>query len=136
MSVDTRSGPVHSDDLGDSHSLALRGADAPRSVSYPTPSKRTETSLVRFTPAEFRTVSERARECGLPPARFIREAALGAVPKARRAPANAELIRHLAHAGTVLQQLAGDARERANAPAQAALEGALSELLDVIRRVE
>lgn len=98
--------------------------------------KRTEASLVRFTPDEFRAVTARARECGLPPARFIREAALGAVPKARRTPANAELIRQLARIGTELRQLAGDARNRGDALTTDALSGALAELLDTIRRVE
>ena len=98
--------------------------------------KRTEASLVRFTPDEFRTVTERARECGLPPARFIREAALGAVPKARRTPANAELIRQLARIGTELRLLAGGARDREDVPTAEALSGALVELLNAIRRVE
>ena len=100
------------------------------------PNKRTEASLVRFTRDEFRAVTERARECGLPPARFIREAALGAVPKARRTPANAELIRQLARIGTELRQLTGGARDRDEVPTAEALSGALVELLDAIRRVE
>lgn len=100
------------------------------------PNKRTEASLVRFTRNEFRAVTDRARECGLPPARFIREAALGAIPKARRTPANAELIRQLARIGTELRQLAGVARDRDDALTTDALSGALSELLDAIRQVE
>ena len=100
------------------------------------PNKRTEASLVRFTRDEFRVVTERARECGLPPARFIREAALGAVPKARRTPANAELIRQLARIGTDLRQLAGGARAGDDALTADAVNGALAELLDAIRRVE
>lgn len=130
-------------------STATDSADLPRADTGPTgpvampprsaaaaPSKRTAASLVRFTAAEFRAVTQRAGECGLPPARFIREVALGAVPKARRAPANAELIRQLARAGTALQQLARGARERGEAPAAAALEQALAELLEAVRRVE
>lgn len=100
------------------------------------PNKRTEASLVRFTRDEFRAVTDRARECGLPPARFIREAALGAVPKARRTPANAELIRQLARIGTALRQLAAGGRDRDDALTSDALSGALAELLDTIRRVE
>lgn len=98
--------------------------------------KRSEASLVRFTRDEFRAVTERARECGLPPARFIREAALGAVPKARRTPANAELIRQLARIGTELRLLAGGARDRDDPLTAEALSRALAELLDAIRRVE
>ena len=98
--------------------------------------KRTEASLVRFSRDEFRAVTERARECGLPPARFIREAALGAVPKARRTPANAELIRQLARIGTELRRLAGGARDRDEVLTAEAVSGALAELLDTIRRVE
>lgn len=100
------------------------------------PNKRTEASLVRFTRHEFRAVTERARECGLPPARFIREAALGAIPKARRTPANAEVIRQLSRIGTELRQLAAGARDRADVLTAEVLSATLSELLDTIRRVE
>lgn len=82
------------------------------------------------------TVAGAHRECGLVPARFIREAALRAVPKARRTPGNAELIRQLARIGAELRQLVGGARDRDDALTAEALSRALAELLDAIRRVE
>ena len=47
------------------------------------PQPRTAAKLIRFAPDELATVCRRTRVCGRTPARFIREAALGAIPKAR-----------------------------------------------------
>jgi hypothetical protein len=47
------------------------------------PQRRTAAKLIRFAPDELAAVSRRARTCGRTPARFIREAALGAIPKVR-----------------------------------------------------
>ena len=117
-----------------------RTASGPRVVVAARATKRTAASLVRFTPEEFRAVTERARECGLPPARYLREVALGAIPKARRSPANAELIRHLARIGTDLRQLitvsaTHDALHDQSRSGDG-LDRALSALLEAIRRVE
>jgi hypothetical protein len=49
------------------------------------PQGRTAAKLIRFAPDELAAVNRRARTCGRTPARFIREAALGAIPKARPA---------------------------------------------------
>lgn len=97
--------------------------------------RRTEKSLVRFTPEEFAVVVARARTCGRAPARFIREVALGAVPRERRSAINAELIRQLARIGNNLNQLATRAHSGAPLPG-AALDQALSELLAAVRRLE
>jgi hypothetical protein len=97
--------------------------------------KRTVQSMVRFTPDEFVAVAERARVCGRPPARYIREVALGAVPKARKATTNAELIRELSAIGNTLQQLRMTPRGVGDAPVAEQCELAFRELLDVIRRI-
>lgn len=90
---------------------------------------------MRFTPDEFAVVAERARTCGRAPARFIREAALGAIPRERRSAANAELVRQLARIGNNLNQLA--ARAHAGAPVlEGAIETALSEVLSAVRRLD
>lgn len=97
--------------------------------------RRTEKSLVRFTPDEFAVVVARARTCGRAPARFIREAALGAIPRERRSAANAEVVRQLARIGNNLNQLATRAHSGAPLPG-AALDEALAELLAAVRRLE
>ena len=96
---------------------------------------RTAKSLVRFTPDEFAIIADRARACGRTPARFIREAALGAVPRERRSAVNADLVRQLARIGNNLNQLAVRAHTGSPLPVDA-LEATLSELLAAVRRVE
>lgn len=120
----------HTSQSGRSEPRAAR--ERPERTAGP---RRTEKSLVRFTPDEFALVTERARTCGRAPARFIREAALGAVPRERRSAANAEFVRQLARIGNNLNQLA--ARVHAGAPVQeAALQSALLELLSAVRRLD
>ncbi len=60
------------------------------------PHGRTAAKLIRFAPDELATVCRLARVCGRTPARFIREAALGAIPKARHNEDRARSL--LAHA--------------------------------------
>jgi len=91
--------------------------------------------MVRFTPDEFAIVAERARVCGRAPARFIREAALGAVPRERRSAANAELVRQLARIGNNLNQLVARVHAGAGLPTES-VEAALAELLAAVRRIE
>lgn len=90
---------------------------------------------MRFTPDEFAVVVARARTCGRAPARFIREVALGAVPRERRSAANAELLRQLARIGNNLNQLVARAHSGAPLPGDA-LDQALAELLSAVRRLE
>ena len=58
---------------------------------------------IRFTAAEWQLIGERARVCGRPPARYVREVALGAVPKVSRPRANAPIIRDLGSIALELQ---------------------------------
>jgi len=67
---------------------------------------RTVAKLVRFSPEEIARISERARTCGRTVARYIREAALGAVPKARHHAERDALLRELARTGRDLARLA------------------------------
>lgn len=48
--------------------------------------RRATTKLLRLYPEELADITARAELCGLKPARFIRERALGARPKAGRIP--------------------------------------------------
>lgn len=67
---------------------------------------RTVAKLVRFSPDEIARVSERARTCGRTVARYVREAALGAIPKARHHSERDALLRELARTGRDLARLA------------------------------
>ena len=105
-------------------------------VPQPSRPKRIEHSMVRFTADEFALIRERARECGRPPARYIRETALGAVPRSRRSAANAAVIRELARIGNALTQLAEVARKSDTSANSAAIEATLGEVLEAIRRID
>ena len=70
------------------------------------PQGRTAAKLIRFGPDELAAVSRRARACGRTPARFIREAALGAIPKARHNEDRDCILLALARVGGQLSVLA------------------------------
>ncbi len=70
------------------------------------PQGRTAAKLIRFAPDELAAVSLRARACGRTPARFIREAALGAIPKARHLDDRDHILLALARLGGQLSLLA------------------------------
>lgn len=97
--------------------------------------KRTVSSMVRFTPDEFLIVAERARACGRPPARYIREAALGSVPKAKRTAGSAELIRELSAIGSTLQELRTIAGGATGETVAVRCEMVLLNVLDTIRKI-
>ena len=98
--------------------------------------ERREPRKIRYTHAEWATVVRRARECGKPPARYVREVSLGAVPKAKRSVADAELIREIGRIGNTLHQLAKVAAERDVSLRPEALADALAELLAAVRRID
>ena len=70
------------------------------------PERRTAAKLIRFHPDELARITERARACGRTPARFIRETALGAIPKARQNAATGAALYELARIGKRLDELA------------------------------
>lgn len=76
-----------------------------------------------------------AQATGRPPARYVREASLGAAPKARRNRENDEMIRELGRIGTALTHLARLAKESGRIPEHSAIETALQELLATVRRL-
>lgn len=104
-------------------------------VSRAVSARRTVSSMVRFTPDEWRTIEERARVCGRVPAVYIREAALGAAPRARRVPEHADLIRQLAGLGNTLAALAQVARSGTCEDVAQMTERVLAAVLDTVRRV-
>jgi hypothetical protein len=76
--------------------------------------RRTTAKLIRFTPEELVCVTARAHACGLTPARFIRETALGAIPHARPHRDRDALLRALAHIGAHLERLSGQSMHDAH----------------------
>jgi hypothetical protein len=70
------------------------------------PERRTAAKLIRFHAEELAGITAAARACGQTPARFIRETALGAVPRRRPHTAAEPLLRELARIGRALDQLA------------------------------
>lgn len=70
------------------------------------PERRTAAKLMYFHPEELARITERARVCGQTPARFIRETALGAIPRARQHEATGALLYEMARIGRTLDELA------------------------------
>lgn len=87
-----------------------------------------------YTPGEWDAVVAQARACGRAPARFVREASLGARAGPRPSEVNAALIRELGRSGTALTRLADTARATGALPEAARVEAALDELLVVVRQ--
>jgi mobilization protein NikA len=69
------------------------------------PERRTAAKLIRFHREELALITERAQLCGRTSARFIRETALGAIPKARQHAATDAALRELALIGKRLHEL-------------------------------
>ena len=90
---------------------------------------------IRYTDAEWSVIVERARACGRPPARYVRETSLGSALKPRQSQINASLIRDLGRIGVALQRLEATARETHDLPQAATLEAALSEVIGVVRQL-
>lgn len=84
---------------------------------------------MRVNDTELEFFTERAKLCGLPLSRFIREAARGDAPRARPFETNLEAVHQLARIGNNLNQLA----RHANATRRAKLSRRLEETL---RRVD
>ena len=96
---------------------------------------RTFRKLIRFRESEYARIAERARECGLTPARYIRETALGTAPKARHNHLEMEMIRELSRIGNTLNQLAQMAKRDGDNPREEELHQRLEEVLATIRRL-
>jgi hypothetical protein len=98
--------------------------------------KRTVVKLIRFTPAESQAVTEHAHACGLPVARYVRDTALGAIPRIRRSHKNAEVIRQLGSLGNTIQHLAAVANATGLLSQEMALRDALHAILQAISTIE
>jgi len=100
---------------------------------------RTVAKLVRFSPEEIARVTERAQICGRTTARYIRETALGALPKARHHADCDVLLRELARVGRDLDRLARFAesagQERLSSEDRDRLRSALAAHTDALRAI-
>lgn len=90
---------------------------------------------VRMAPDEWERISARAKECGWTTSRYIRETALGAVPKARPRLVEMEAVRQLARVGNNLNQLAHVANINDEIEREQELSVVLEEVLAAIRRL-
>src|SRR5713226_5213708 len=87
--------------------------------------RRTATKLLRLHREELDRITARAQACGQTPARFIRETALGATPKARQHLDTESVLRTLGRLGRSLEQAARLARSRGDAVLAQRLAAAL-----------
>lgn len=99
------------------------------------PERRTTAKLIRFHAQELARITAAARACGLTPARFIRETALGAIPRPRPRTAAEPLLRELAQIGRALAQLARLAQTGPTAGLAAQVRTALEGHEALIRQV-
>ena len=90
---------------------------------------------IRYTTAEWQAITQRARLCGKPPARYVREVSLGAAPRPRSGQASAELIHELGRVGMALTQLAATARQGGTRLSADAIDSTLAEILSIVRRL-
>jgi hypothetical protein len=97
--------------------------------------RRTAAKLIRFHPDELARITERARACGRTPARFIRETALGAIPKPRHHAATGALLYELARIGRSLDELARLADASQHAALAERARGALDGHWALVRQV-
>jgi len=99
------------------------------------PERRTAAKLIRFHPTELARITARAQACGQTPARFIRETALGSIPKARHDAVTVPLVSELARIGRSLDQLARLAQAGQDAALAKRVRGALDEHWALARQV-
>ena len=101
----------------------------------PATRRRTATKLLRLHPEELADITARAGACGLKPARFIREAALGPMPKARHHVDTDQLLRALARIGRSLERVARLTRTGPGAPLAKHAAAALAEQHALVKQV-
>ncbi|MDQ3673490.1 MAG: hypothetical protein M3365_03815 [Gemmatimonadota bacterium] len=92
--------------------------------------RRTSAKLIQLHPDELTQIVQRAHDSGRTPARFIREAALGAIPKPRHHADRDAMLHELAHIGGVLDQLARLAATGGSGPLPESLTARLGTALD------
>lgn len=90
---------------------------------------------IRFSDDEWTAIVDRARLCGRAPARYVRETALGAVPRRTRTQAIAPVVHQLGRLGNQLRQLSERLTERGESASASEISRALGETLAVVRQL-
>ena len=103
--------------------------------SNPRSTARDRARLVRFNAPELAVITQRARKCGRPVARYIRDCALGRPARAGRSPASDALIRQLSRVAARLIAAAALANEH-HLGCASELEETVGDALDAIRQIE
>jgi hypothetical protein len=80
-------------------------------------------------------VMAHARACGLPPATFVRQVSLGAMPRARRNRTENEMIHRLGRIANDLHRLIRIADLRSARVDAGQLQAVLDEALSAVRRI-
>jgi len=101
----------------------------------PATGRRTTTKLLRLHPEELADITARAQACGLKPARFIREAALGPTPKARHHVETDRVLRALARIGRNLEEVARVTRRGLGAALAKHVAAALAEQHALVKQL-
>ena len=97
--------------------------------------KQTEIVSVRLSPEERDSVRERAAICGKPISTYMREVALGSVPRVRRGHLERKTIYHLSRIGSNLNQIARTANATGRLGDARKIEAAIEELTQAIERL-
>ena len=103
--------------------------------SHPPSSRRTDLLRVRLSKHEREAIRSRADLCRKPLSTFVREVALGSIPRARPGRLEEKAIYHLGRIGNNLNQLARAANTTGRLVDERRLGAALDELLAAIRRL-
>jgi hypothetical protein len=99
------------------------------------PEPRTTTKLIRFRPEELARITARAHACGQAPASFIRDTALGALPRARQEVTRAPLLLELARIGRSLDALARLAKDTKDSGLADKVRASLEEHRAILRQL-
>lgn len=90
---------------------------------------------IRYTSAEWEAIVECAQACGKPPAEYVRETSLGAMPRARHGRENEAVVHELGRIGTAVAALARAAKESGMTAQATVLDAALADVLTAVRRL-
>lgn len=99
------------------------------------PERRTAAKLIRFHLDELARITERARICGRTPARFIRETALGVIPKPRHHAVTDTVLCDITRIGRCLDELARLAEASQHPALAERARGALDRHWALVRQI-
>ena len=97
--------------------------------------RRTRILQVRLSSGEHRVISERAKECGKGASTYVREVALGSVPRARPRRIEQQAVHQLARIGNNLNQLARAANTSRRVELSSRLADVLAQIEAAVRRL-